>query len=169
MVEHHIAPHPDFQEGPLAYYDPTAFGILKQAFRAAGRDGNRITLLPTTVQTESGLVLAHPIAADGRDTLFRHHTGLVGLGTEWSSCDIGETVIGSRLHTDNGRHQDVDTNPVMLLDALEKSGDELTPPNQVSVEIQETALDGLWVYTLSRMPAGIRIFNPYDYLPTQMV
>lgn len=169
-IELTIEHRKDMAEGPLSEYDPEAYGLLLGAFaflRGAGRQrGYRRLRMPSTqIRTASGLLLGYTVNRDGRDRVFVHHPGVVGLGYDTSTTDTGELVIGRKLHTAGGALEDIDRHPVMMLTSTDTHGQELPPRYEVGVSIEETAIDSLRVYTAGQLPDQ-PLFDPYDHLPS---
>ncbi|HEX7963644.1 MAG TPA: hypothetical protein VF466_03560 [Candidatus Saccharimonadales bacterium] len=159
----------DMAQGPLSEYDPEAYSLLVGAFGFMrglhGQHGEHSLRMPSTdIRTAGGLLLGYTVNGDGRDRVFVHHPGTVGLAREWSSTDVGELVTSRRLYAADGTLHDIDNHPVMLLTSTDINGQDLPSRYEVGVSIEETAIDGLYVYTAGQLPDQPR-FDPYDHLP----
>ncbi|HJQ09289.1 MAG TPA: hypothetical protein VJ836_07460 [Candidatus Saccharimonadales bacterium] len=154
----------------LRTYAPDVYSMLSEDFarcdQADRTFGTGEGAIPARdINLDTGLHIGRLVTHD--DTVFVSEPRISGLSPRQIMCGKeGEFALGRRLWAPNGGTRDNNHHAVVLLECDPPNGRDLPKNCSVHVEVEQTALDGLYVFTMPRLPHN-NLFEPLDYIYKQ--
>jgi len=161
---------------PLSSFCHDAYGALVDAFEVqrVNEYTERNPELPSVmIQTQPGSDLVLGRFIERGDTLFTRRWGTLGFAPNSSTLEEGAWIQGAQIYSAAWAKQqggeDLDGHPALILPSLDLHGQAMPDTHMAGVEVERTALSGLYITTKNLLPRDATggpaaLFNPEFYL-----